>query len=177
MTSSVDAPAAPSASGRDTDDDSRRAAAEAWVAHFTEGWRAPTSPDAFADHFVPVLHPEIRLIQPQIPTLVGHRAFRERFVRPLFTMIPDLHGDVERWATDGDVLYVELRLQGTVGGRPFAWTVCDRVLLRDGVAVERRSYMDPSALLGAVLTRPSAWPRFARARMRELANRRKERTR
>jgi hypothetical protein len=62
--------------------------ARAWVLAFAEGWLAPASADAFADHFQPWFDPHIRLIQPQLPTLVGHQAFRERFARPLFALIP-----------------------------------------------------------------------------------------
>ena len=152
-----------------------RAAAEAWVREFAEGWRAPAGPDAFADHFDRVIDPGIRLIQPQIPTLVGRDAFRHRFVRPLFRLIPDLHGEVEGYAVGDDVAYIELRLAGTLGGRPLAWRVCDRVSLRDGRAIERRTYMDPSPLLLAVLTRPRAWPRFLRARGGEFIHRLKRR--
>lgn len=148
----------------------------AWVAEFVEGWSRPRGPDAFADHFCRVIDPEIRLVQPQIPTVVGHREFRERFARPLFALIPDIRGEVERWAGDGDVAFIELRLHGTLGGRPVSWRVVDRVTLRDGLAVERVSYFDPAPLLVAVLTRPRAWPRFVRARARELAGRMRGRT-
>jgi hypothetical protein len=51
-------PAAPSAE-----------AALAWVRAFAEGWRAPASAEAFANHFEPWFDPYIRLIQPQLPTL------------------------------------------------------------------------------------------------------------
>ena len=149
----------------------QRAAAEAWVQAFIEGWRSPAGPEAFADHFEAVLDPDVRLIQPQIPTLVGRQAFRERFVRPLFELIPDLHADVERWATGEDVAYIELTLKGTLGGRPVSWRTCDRVSLRDGVAVEREAYMDPLPLLRAVATRPRAWPAFARMQAREIFHR------
>jgi hypothetical protein len=100
-------------------------AARAWVAAFAEGWQAPISADTFADHFQPWFDPRIRLLQPQLPTLVGHHAFRERFARPLFALIPDLHGQVERSAVGDDCAYVELTLRGTLGGRPVAWRVCD----------------------------------------------------
>ena len=72
--------------------------AETWVASFAEGWRAPTGPDAFAEHFYKLLAPDVLLIQPQLPTVVGHDAFKEQFVKPVFALIPDLHGEVERWA-------------------------------------------------------------------------------
>lgn len=146
-------------------------AAEAWVAEFIEGWRAPTGPDAFADHFSRLLHPEIRLVQPQMPTVTGREPFRERFVRPLFTLIPDLRGTVERWAVSEDTAFIELTLSGTLGGRPISWRVCDRISLRDGKAIERESYLDPTPVLLAVLTRPRAWLPFLRARAKDLAAR------
>jgi hypothetical protein len=144
----------------------------AWVSEFVEGWRAPSGPDALADHFARVVAPDVRLIQPQMPTVVGPRALRERFARPLFALVPDLRADVERWAGGEDFALIELTLSGTLGGRPVSWRVVDRVTIRDGVAVERESYLDPIPLLRAVLTRPRAWPRFAAMRLAELRGRR-----
>ncbi len=140
----------------------QRQAAEAWVAHFAEGWRAPTDPGSFAAHFEQVLHPEVRLIQPQIPDLVGFRDFREGFVRPLFSLFDGLHGTIERWASDGDLIYIELTLRGNLGGRPARFESCDVVTLRDGLAVERKAYVDPVPLLGTIAMRPRSWPAFAR---------------
>jgi ketosteroid isomerase-like protein len=147
------------------------AAARAWVAAFAEGWRAPASAEAFADHFEPWLAPHVRLLQPGLPALVGRPAFRERFARPLFALIPDLRGQVERAAVGADCAYVELTLRGTLGGRPVAWRACDRATLRDGAVVERESYFDPLPLLWALATRPRAWPAFARARLGALRRR------
>jgi ketosteroid isomerase-like protein len=146
-------------------------AAQAWVLAFAEGWLAPAGADAFADHFQPWFDPHIRLIQPLLPTLVGHQAFRERFARPLFELIPDLEGQVERFAIGSDGAFIELTLRGTVGGRSIAWRVCDRAILRDGLVVERESYFDPTPLLRAILTRPRAWPALARARRRPRPHR------
>jgi ketosteroid isomerase-like protein len=147
-------------------------AARTWVEAFAEGWRAPADADAFADHFERWLAPEIRLIQPQMPVVVGHAGLRERFARPLFALIPDLHGTVEGWAATGDTVYVELRLEGSVGGRPVTMHTCDRVKLKDGVAVERVAYMDPTPLIAAIARTPRAWPRFAR---QQLSSRRRPR--
>jgi hypothetical protein len=137
-------------------------AAQVWVAAFAEGWRAPAGPDEFADHFGPWFDPGIRLVQPGLPVLVGERAFRERFARPLFALIPDLHGQVERSAVGADCAYIELTLRGTLGGRPVCWRVCDRTTLRNGLVVERESYFDLLPLLRAILTRPRAWLALAR---------------
>lgn len=137
-------------------------AAGAFVEAFAEGWRAPTGRDAFAEHFEPWLDPQVRLIQPQTPVLVGHRAFREQFVRPLFALVPDIHGTVNGWAYSGDTLYIEVTLEGTIGGRRVTVHSCDRVTLRDGVAIERIAYTDPTALLAAIARTPRAWPRAIR---------------
>jgi ketosteroid isomerase-like protein len=137
---------------------------QAWVAAFAAGWRTPADADAFADHFRPWFDQRVRFIQPGLPTLVGERAFREGFARPLFRLIPDLHGQVERTAVGVDCAYIELTLRGTLGGRPVAWRVCDRTSLRNGLVVERESYFNPLPLLRAILTRPRVWPRLVRAR-------------
>jgi hypothetical protein len=145
--------------------------AERWVAGFAEGWRAPSGPEAFAAHFRRLLAPDVRLIQPQMPTVVGHRAFEERFVKPMFATIPDLHGDVERWAAHGETIYIELTLSGTLAGRALSWRACDRITLREGMAVERESYFDPTPLIATVARTPRAWPVFLRLRMQRPGGR------
>lgn len=145
-------------------------AAEAWVQAFTDGWENPIDAEHFADHFEPWLHPDVRLVQPQAPTLVGLRAFREQFVRPLFELAPDLHGTVEGWAASGNTIYIELRLEGTVGRRPVTLRTTDRITLRDGKATERIAHLDPTPLLKAIALSPQVWPRAIR---QQLAARRK----
>ena len=149
-------------------------AAEEWVAGFAAGWRDPAGPREFVEHFSPLLDPEIRLIQPQMPELVGLEAFRRGFAEPLFDLIPDIHGTVRGWAADGDTIWIELEIEGTLGGRPVTIETIDRITLHEGRAIERRAFLDPLPLLGAVLTRPRAWPRFARTQsiqIRELLRR------
>jgi ketosteroid isomerase-like protein len=141
-------------------------AAAAWVAMFAEGWAKPVDADTFCDHFDPWFDPEVRMIQPQLAPTVGRRAFREKFARPLFELVPDLHGTVEGWAASGDSVFIELRLEGTVGRRPFTMRTCDRIKLRDGRAIERVAYLDPAALLKAVAASPRAWPRFVQTQLR-----------
>lgn len=149
------------------------AAARAWAEMFAEGWRAPTDPDSFADHFIPWLDPEIRLIQPQMPVLVGYEAFREGFVRPMFETFDGLRGEAGGWAARGDVLYIEVTLRGTLGGRPIEFTSCDRITLRGEKAIERYAYSDPTTVLQAGLANPRAWPVLARFQLRQLRNRRR----
>jgi SnoaL-like domain len=152
---------------RDRDPDRDRTAEE-WVRGFAAGWRDPAGPREFVEHFTPLLDSEIRLIQPQMPELVGLEAFRRGFAEPLFSLIPDIGGRVRGWAADGDTIWIELELEGTLGGRPVTIETVDRITLRDGRAVERRAFLDPLPLLAAVLTRPRAWPRFARTQVRQI---------
>ena len=140
-------------------------AAGAFVRAFAEGWLAPIDADRLADHFERWLDPDVRLVQPQVPTVVGRRAFRERFARPLFELVPDLRGTVEGWAACGDRVYIELRLEGTVGKRTVTLRSCDRVTLCDGRAVERIAHLDPTPLLRAVALTPRTWPRALRQQL------------
>jgi hypothetical protein len=146
-------------------------AAERWVEGFIEGWRAPRGPDAFAAHFRPMLSPSVRLVQPQLLEVIGRDAFEEHFVRPVFDLFPDIRGEVERWAANGDAVYIEMTLRGTLGGsRQVSWRVCDRITLEAGVAIERESYFDPGPLIVAIAHTPRAWPTFIRAQLRRLIN-------
>lgn len=137
-------------------------AAERWVAAFAEGWRAPSDADTFCDHFDPWLSEDVRMVQPQLPTLVGKAEFRERFARPLFSLLSDVRGTVGSWAAAGDVVFIELTIRGRVGGREVALRTIDKITLRDGLAVERIAGLDPTPLLAAVARSPRSWPRFAR---------------
>ena len=141
-----------------------------WVEGFAEGWRAPTDADAFSDFFAPLLDDEIRLIQPQLPTVVGKRAFREEFARPLFNLLSEIRGEIGSWAAtedgDLDVVFIELAIHAKLaGGRSVTLHTTDRITLRDGVAIERVASLDPLELLGPVALSPRAWPAFIRARL------------
>jgi hypothetical protein len=156
---------------------SSSSAAERWLAGFIEGWRSPRGPDSFAEHFRPMLAPDVRLVQPQLATVTGLRGFEEEFVRPLFAVFPDIRAEVQRWAAREEVLYIELTLHATLAGRAISWRACDRVTLKNGVAVERESYFDPAPLLAAIARSPRSWPAFLREqlrrRKRQLSKRRK----
>jgi hypothetical protein len=143
-----------------------RTAAE-WVEGFAEGWRAPTDPDSFCDHFEPLLADDIRLIQPQLPEVVGKRAFREEFARPLFSLLSEIRGEVGSWAASDDGgVFIELTIHARLaGGRRVTLHTTDRITLRDGVAIERVANLDPLEIIGPVALSPRSWPAFIRARL------------
>lgn len=164
------------AEARDPGSAPAQLSAEQWVERFKAGWRAGEGPDAFAEHFRPMLAPDVRLVQPQLPPLEGFEAFKRSFVKPTFALIPDIHGKVERWVSDEPgtergTIYIELTLHGTIGRRAISFRACDRLSMRNGVAIERESYFDPAPLLSAVLRGPSVWPRFVRLQLGTLKQR------
>jgi len=140
--------------------------AAAFVEAFVDAWRAPGGADRFADQFEPWLDPDARFIQYSMPTIRGRKGFREQFARPLFSLMPDLHGTVTRWAGSGDDIYIELRLEGSLGRRPVTLHSCDRITLRNGKVIERVAHFDPAPLMAAVKRTPRVWPQVLRAQRR-----------
>jgi ketosteroid isomerase-like protein len=135
---------------------------EAVVEAFDAKWRAGGPAAAFVERWRDLLDPEIRLVQPQVPTLVGYEAFARGFVEPVFALMPDARGEVLGWAGRDDVAYVEIEVTGTVGRRNVRLRSCDRLTVRDGRIIERVAYADPGPLLAAVALTPRAWPTFIR---------------
>jgi hypothetical protein len=143
-----------------------RTAAE-WVTGFADGWRAPTDADSFCAHFEPFLHDEIRLVQPQLPPVIGKAAFRDEFARPLFELLSEIRGTVGAWAATDEgeleIAFIELTIRAKLaGGRPVTLNTVDRITLRDGLAIERVANLDPLELLGPIALSPRSWPQFAR---------------
>jgi hypothetical protein len=91
--------------------------------------------------------------------------------RRSFAVIPDLRGEVLEWAERDGFLVISVRLYGSIGGEPVEWITSDHIRLKDGLVVERIAYFDPLPLIGTVLTRPRAWPAFARAQLGRLRSR------
>jgi SnoaL-like domain len=140
---------------------------EAIVEAFDEGWRAGGPADAFVARFEPILDPQIRLVQPQIPTLVGLEAFRRGFGEPLFELMPDARGAVRDWTARDDVIHIEADIMGTIGRRRVVMRTCDRITLRDGRIAERVAFVDPGPLLQAIALYPPSWPKFIRTQIRQ----------
>jgi hypothetical protein len=141
----------------------RVAVAEELVAFFQEGWNAgATDPERFFAHFGGRLTPDCLFTQPLAAAGRGPEGLRQLFT-PLFHAIPDLRLDVVRWGATDDGALIEIRLHGTFGGRPLAWSAVDRLVLRDGLISARHSYFDALPLMATMLRRPLASAGIVRA--------------
>ncbi|MGA5462142.1 nuclear transport factor 2 family protein [Mycobacterium sp. NPDC050041] len=77
----------------------------------------------------------------------------ERFCRCL----PGLRASIDHWVTDGDHVFIEFTLHANVGRNTLTWPTVNRLVLRDGKAIERVTYFDPLAVLPTLLRHPSVW--------------------
>jgi limonene-1,2-epoxide hydrolase len=65
-------------------------------------------------------------MQPLHPTVHGQE-HASAYWRRIFTLMPDLHIDVVNWAASADnVVYIEFRINGTLGSKPVSWPAIDR---------------------------------------------------
>ncbi|WP_063823064.1 nuclear transport factor 2 family protein [Amycolatopsis regifaucium] len=105
------------------------------------------------------MHPDIVLTQPLTAPVRGMAAAREEF-RRIWRLLPDLRVQVDRWRGDSEMVFIELRPRAHVTRDLIEWPAIDRIVLRDGKAIERMTYFDPLPLLPAILKHPSLWRRW-----------------
>jgi ketosteroid isomerase-like protein len=127
-----------------------------FVERFTAAWQDP-SPERLSE----LAHPDVVLIAPATRPVRGKEEARRSWSR-LFSVLPDLRAEVDRWSGSGDLVFIEFRLRATVSRRPFEWPAVDRFLLEDGLVRERVSYFDPLPLMLEALKRPSRLPGMLR---------------
>jgi len=128
------------------------------VRRFMEAWAQPA-----VERFVSVLDPDVRLLQPVTPEVNGREAAGREFGR-LLRWLPDLHGEVDEWSAKGDTVFIGWRLKFTLGRGPFEIRIVDRIVVRDGLIVEREAYFDSLRFFLATLARPTAWVPYLRYR-------------
>lgn len=126
---------------------------EAFVAGFAAGWAGGR--EGFFERFLPLMDDDVLLRQPLLPAARGHAGFRQLF-EPLFAAIPDLRGEVLGWRHEPDGVTIDLALTGTLDGLRLAFVTHDRLVLREGRALERHARFDPWPLVLAALRRPRA---------------------
>ena len=92
----------------------------------------------------------------------------------LFSLLPDMTGQVVRWGLADDAVLIELACSASAAGRPLNFVVVDRCVLNDsGLCTRRTTYMNPAPLARMVATRPRMWPRWWRSGIGPLLIRRR----
>src|SRR5439155_21725051 len=98
---------------------------------FAAGWDRP-QPHAWDE----LLAEDAEFVQPLLRSGRGRALWHEE-ARRLLALAPDLRGDVLAWAGRDDVVFVDVRLTATVGGKPLAlrsfdklWISLDGLVLR-----------------------------------------------
>jgi polyketide cyclase/dehydrase/lipid transport protein/SnoaL-like protein len=130
---------------------------EEFVTKFADFWSSP-SPQRLTE----LLHPDVVLVQPLAAPMRGIEAAQAEFQR-FCSCLPGLCAQVDRWCGDGNLVFIEFRLQARIGGAVTEWPNVNRILLRDGKAIERATYFDPLAILPTLLRHPSVWWRWWRS--------------
>jgi PAS domain-containing protein len=128
-----------------------------FVGRFADVWANPAP-----ERLNGLVHSDVEFIQPLEAPIHGHREAGELW-RRLFSIIPDAEGEVLSWADRDGVLFIELRISGTLGGRPIEWVTLDRIRLEEGKVRQRIAYFDPLPIIGAVTRRPRALRDWLRA--------------
>jgi SnoaL-like domain len=125
---------------------------------FAEAWSRPSP-----ERLVELLHPDVVLYQPHLPTIRGKAAALEEF-RRLFHWLPGLHGEVDRSCGFNGVVFIEWRMKFPIGSGISIGAV-DRFLLKDGLGLERAVYFDQAPLFASTITHPRALAGFLKYRL------------
>jgi hypothetical protein len=122
------------------------------LAAFAKGWDTP-EPHAWDN----LMAENIELNQPLMQPGTTRRTWHDEAQR-IVTLIPDIRGEVVGWAGHEDIMFIELWLSGTLGGKPLEFRAVDKLWLTStGTVLRRDSFFDSGPLVQAVLSRPSAW--------------------
>jgi SnoaL-like protein len=90
------------------------------------------------------------------------------YVRAIKALMPDISLEVANWAADGDVVFVEYEMSGTLAGRSLSWTGIGRFKLRGERAIDAIGRWDNLDLLAQIDPTVSATA-FAEAAARLVA--------
>lgn len=141
---------------------------EEFVEQFRVGWASP-DPHAW-DGFI---GPGMEFVQPLLRHGSGSAHWWEETGRTL-ALLPDLRADVLSWAGDRETVFIAVRFNATLAGKPLTWDAVDVLRLTpEGKAVARHSFFDSAPVAREVLRRPRAWLRWWRSGVGPLLWRRR----
>jgi hypothetical protein len=138
------------------------------LAAFTKGWCSP-DPHAWDG----LMAENIILNQPLLQPGTTRNTWHDEAQR-LVTLLPDIRGQVLGWAGHEDIMFIELRLSATLGGKPLEFRAVDKLWLTPtGTVLRRDSFFDSGPLIQAMVRRPSSWLPWWRSGLGPLLGRRR----
>ena len=128
------------------------------VEQFRTGWDRP-EPHGWD----PFFDDSMEFVQPMLRDGVGPAVWWEESSR-LLTLVPDLRADVLRWSGSGEDLFIHIRFQGTLAGKPLTWDGVDWLRLTpEGTALSRVAFFDSVPVALTLLRCPRCWLRWWRS--------------
>lgn len=114
-----------------------------FVERFTSLWADP-----HPDGFPPMFHPEATIYWPGMAGPMSPPEVAAHFRDVVQAMVPDIRLTPQRWASAGEIVFIEWVITGTRDSGPLSLPGVDRFVLRGDKAVAMRAYFDTAVLLG-----------------------------
>ncbi len=119
---------------------------------FRAGWDAP-QPHGWDSFFTDTTE----FVQPMLRDGIGPAVWWEEVVR-VQKLLPDLRADVMRWSGSGEDLFIHIRFNATLAGKPLTWDAVDWLIVNPDARVEfRESFFDSVPIALTLLRRPRCW--------------------
>lgn len=118
--------------------------AERFMQHYMEVW-----PSFDADRLDLAIDPEATIHHSGMPTPI-RGTDEPDYVRAIKALMPDIRLEVLNQAANGDVVFVEYEMSGTLAGRPLTWTGIGRFKLRGERAIDAIGRWDNLELLSRI---------------------------
>jgi hypothetical protein len=106
-------------------------------------------PSFDADRLDEAIDPEATIHHSGMPAPI-HGVDEPDYVRGIKSLMPDIGLEVESWAANGDVVFIEYRMSATLAGRPLSWTGIGRFRLRGERAIDAIGRWDNLELLAQI---------------------------
>lgn len=118
--------------------------AERFMQRYMEVW-----PNFDADRLDHAIDPEATIHHSGMPQpILGHE--EPDYVRAIKALMPDIGLTVANWAANGDVVFIEYEMTGTLAGRRLNWTGIGRFKLHGERAIDAIGRWDNLELLAQI---------------------------
>lgn len=118
--------------------------AESWTAALERFRAFGSQPDV--ERYLDLFDPEGTVVHPGMAAPVRGAGIRE-FIEGALRQVPDFRLEPMRWCGHGDLVFVEARNTGTVGGHKVAYPSVYRLVTRSGRVLSGQAFYDRAAVL------------------------------